>query len=346
MILDYLASILMERKYKRLTLQDREYIGKLLIQGFNQVQIAQFLGVHRSTISREIDRNKEGRLGYIFLLAQRKTEQRRAHYTKKLDRHAYLKQDIIKKLKLGWSPNQIAGRSKFSSGKTSISHETIYRYLFSEAGIEQKLYLLLHSRQKRRFPKIARRKVKRSLIPNRTSIHDRPESIASRQDFGHWEADLVCFSQNKKANIFTMRERKSRYMLALKNPNRSPHTINQTLLGREQLKYSLKIKSITFDNDIAFRQHEELARAFDATTYFCDPFKSHQKGAIENANRLLRRYCPRKGNIDALTQEELDGYIERINSRPLKCLGYKTPAEVYFKLAVDEINAAKKIKNI
>lgn len=91
-----------------------------------------------------------------------------------------------------------------------------------------------------------------------------------------------------------MRERKSRYMIALKNPNRNPHTINQTLLSNNQLQHILRVKSITFDNDISFRQHEKLAVAFESATYFCDPFKSHQKGGIENANRLLRRYCPLK----------------------------------------------------
>jgi transposase, IS30 family len=135
-------------------------------------------------------------------------------------------------------------------------------------------------------------------------------------------ADLVCFSQNRKANIFTMRERKSRYMVALKNTNRRPATINQTLLHNEQLKYRLRIKSITFDNDIAFRRHEELAQEYSAQTYFCDPFKSYQKGAIENANRQLRRYCSRKSDINALNQSELDSYIKKINNRPLKCLGY------------------------
>lgn len=164
----------MDRKYKRLTIQDREYIGKLLVEGYNQVEIAQLLGVNKSTISREISRNQEPRLGYIFQLAQYKTIGRRQRYQPKLEKHPWLLQDIIEKLKLGWSPNQIAGRSKCFSGKSLVCHETIYRYFFSEEGIRQKLYLYLPSRQKRRFPKIARRKVKRSLIPNRVSIHDRP----------------------------------------------------------------------------------------------------------------------------------------------------------------------------
>ena len=134
-----------------------------------------------------------------------------------------------------------------------------------------------------------------------------------------------------------MRERKSRYLIALKNSHRNPSTINQTLLKYQQLTSLLKVKSITFDNDISFRNHEELAKAFSAKTYFCDPSKSHQKGSIENANRTLREYCPRKIDIQSLEQKQLDEYIKLINECPMKRLGYKTPTEVYFKLIVDEI---------
>lgn len=331
----------MERKYRRLKLQDRELIGRLRIQGLNQSEIAQLLGVHKSTISRELKRNKEPRLGYIVYLAQNLAEQRRAHYQPKIESHPSLLRHVIDKLKLGWSPQQIAGRSRFLLGdKCYISHETIYNYIFSPRGKELKLYTYLRSRQKRRFPKIARKKNKRSLIPNRVSIHDRPEIINKRGEFGHWEADLIVFSYDKKANIFTMRERQSRYLIALKNQNRSPKTINESLL-QSDIKWSMRVKSITFDNDFAFRKHEQLAEAFTAKTYFCDPFKSHQKGSIENANKVLREYCPRKMDIASLKQEELSRYTELINDRPMKCLGYRTPKEVYLDLAVKDMQQKK-----
>lgn len=326
----------MEKKYKRLTLNDRELLGRLLVQGLNQSQIAELLGVHKSTVSREISRNKELRLGYIVNLAQYLTEKRRAHYKPKIESHPHLLNHILEKLKLGWSPAQIAGRSKLYGGKSLISHESIYTYIFSPQGKEQKLYAYLRSRQKRRFPKIARKKNKRSLIPNRTSIHERPEKIDNRDEFAHWEADLIVFSQDKRANILTMRERKSRYLIALRNDNRSPMTINQNLL-QSDIRLSMRVNSITFDNDISFRNHGELAESFSAKTYFCDPFKSYQKGSIENANRSLREYCPRKMDIQSLQQEELDRYVQLINNRPMKCLGYRTPQEVYFDLAVKSI---------
>lgn len=331
----------MERKYRRLKLQDRELIGRLQIQGLNQSEIAQLLGVNKSTISRELKRNKEPRLGYIVYYAQNLAEERRAHYRPKIESHPYLLNHVVEKLKLGWSPQQIAGRSRLLLGdKNTISHETIYNYVFSDRGKQLKLYTYLRSRQKRRFPKIARKKNKRSLIPNRVSIHDRPAIINKRDDFGHWEADLIVFSYDKKANIFTMRERKSRYLIALKNQNRSPTTINQSLL-QSDIRWSLRVKSITFDNDFAFRKHEQLAAAFTANTYFCDPFKSHQKGSIENVNRVLREYCPRKMDIAALKQEELSQYTALINDRPMKCLGYRTPKEVYFDLAIKDFHQQK-----
>lgn len=326
-------------KYKRLTYQDRELIGKLLLEKYNQTQIAALLGVHKSTISRELKRNRDNRLGYFFALAQYMSEQRRDKYLPKIERNPYLLKHIIDKLKEGWSPEQIAGRSRLKMHSSYwISHETIYAYIFSEKGKEQKLYSYLRSRRKRRFPKLARRKNKRSMIPNRVSIHDRPEAINSRKEFGHWEADLVVFSKDKRANIFTMRERKSRFFFALKNENRSPATINKTLLSDHHFSHLMQVKSITFDNDISFRNHEELADALGAKTYFCDPFKSHQKGAIENANRLLRQYCPRKIDIEALGQDKLTEYVRLINNRPMKCLGYKTPQEVHYQHALEFIN--------
>ncbi len=329
----------MGQKFRRLMVEDRELIGRLMCQGLNQSQIASLLGVHKSTISREVQRNKEGRLGYIVLLAQYKTEQRRSHYQPKIEKSPFLLNHVEEKLKLGWSPEQIAGRLKQGSHSAYICHESIYAYIFSPQGLEKKLYTYLRSRQKRRFPKIARRKTKRTLIPNRVSIHDRPSVVNSRETFGHWEADLIVFSQDKRANIFTIRERKSRYLVALKNENRSPSTINKTLLEHKQVNSLLRVKSITFDNDIAFTKHEQLADVFSAKTYFCDAYKSYQKGGIENANRQLRQYCSRKIDINALTQEELDRYVELINNRPMKCLGFKTPFETHLKLAVEEIES-------
>ena len=129
-----------------------------------------------------------------------------------------------------------------------------------------------------------------------------------------------------------MRERKSRYLIAVKNDNRSPATINKNLLSSD-VRLLLRVNSITFDNDISFRNHAELAESFSAKTYFCDPFKSYQKGGIENANRSLREYCPRKMDIQSLQQEEINRYVQLINNRPMKCLGYRTPEEVYFELA-------------
>lgn len=291
----------MARNFRRLTVKHREVISRLYYEGVKQIRIAQILGVHRSTVCRELKRNKFDNIGYIYLIAQEKNDKRRSNgYKNKIFRSSFLMDYVEDKLNLGWSPEQIAGRLNIGSTKPFISYETIYSYIFSQSGIEKKLYKLLKTRRKKRFPKIARKKNKRSLLPNRVSIHDRPQIVNTKEDFGHWKGDLIVFSTNKKANLFTMRERKSRYMIAIKNENRSPSTLNANLFNAEKLKYVLNIKSITFDNDIAFTKHELIAKNYSAKTYFCDPFESYQKGCIENGNRLLREYCVRKIDINNL----------------------------------------------
>lgn len=150
-----------------------------------------------------------------------------------------------------------------------------------------------------------------------------------RLDFGHWKADLIVFSQDKRANLLKLRERKSRYMIAIKNDNRCPDTIVTNLFEKYRLRWRSPFHSITFDNDISFIKHEKIANAFNSKTYYYEPYKSYQKGTIENSNCLLREYVPRKADILAISRLEIDKYVEIINNRPMKCLGYKSPDEVY-----------------
>lgn len=250
-------------------------------------------------------------------------------HRKKIDRSPVLQKHIFERLKEGWSPQQIAGRDKLDLGKVWVSHETIYKYIYSPNGIKDGLYKYLRSKRKKRYPKIGRKPNRRTLIPNRVSIHDRPETITNRLDFGHWEADLIVFSQDKRANLLTLRERKSRFMIAIKNMNRSPDTIVSNLFEKYRLHWRPPFNSITFDNDISFIQHERIAKEFESKTYFCDAYKSYQKGTIENGNRLLREYFPRNVDILAIQQKDIDRYVELVNNRPMKCLGYKTPDEIY-----------------
>ena len=206
----------MRHKYKQLTLEEREEIYKLEQQKIRKSDIADAVGHHKSTIYRELNRNKSS-AGYLPDTAH-KLFLDRCCKGLKIDRNPELKKYIIEKLNDDWSPEMIAGYLKKEKGITVISHETIYAYIYSKEGNKNKLYLTLRKRHKKRKSKMAK-KSKSSKIPNRVSIHDRPANIDTRDTFGHWEGDLVLFS-NTTTNLITLRERKSRLLVTVSGTRR------------------------------------------------------------------------------------------------------------------------------
>lgn len=245
-----------------------------------------------------------------------------------LDKDSELRNFMIDKLKQGWSPELIAGRLKQDNGYCVISHETIYRYIYSSKGMKLKLYKMLLKKRKFRYPRIKRR---RQAIANsrKTSIKERETEIDYRKTMGHWEGDLVIFRKTK-TNLFTLRERKSRLIVAIKNQTRNSISTANTLINYMQQNFSKSIKSLTLDNDVSFAKHMDIEKQMNTKVYFCEPYKSYQKGAIENANRLLRRKLPLPTNIDILGQDKIDEIVNTFNKRPMKCLNYKTPHEVFY----------------
>lgn len=208
----------MSRTFKQLTHEDRVAILTLLRAGFSKQRIAKELGFHRSTIYRELARNSS-RLGYFPFIAECSRIKERRKRSFKLNHDIKLRSYIFNKLKLSWSPEQIAGRLKIENqGKSVISHETIYAYLYSDYGIRNKYYHFLRKKRRFRYPKVSRKS--RIRIPNRISIHERDEEINSRIAIGHWEADLMHFGKKTQVNLITLRERHSRYMIAIKNSSR------------------------------------------------------------------------------------------------------------------------------
>lgn len=313
------------QQYRQLNSQDRFKIYYLLLDGFCQSEIARQLNFHRSTISREIKRNSN-KHGYTPGLADKVAVDRRYHKRSNFTVYPWLKEYVVYCLKAGWSPEQISGRLRLKYGKSVIAHETIYRFIYSDEGAERKLYLYLCKKKRARKRRGSRGT--RQMIPNRTSIHERPTMIEKRSSFGHWEGDLILFKKGVLANIITLRERKSRYIVTIKNENRRPketatNIINHMCLIKEH------IKSLTLDNGIEFKEHCLVADHLNLATYFCDPYKSFQKGSVENGNRLLRTPFPRDLDISAYTQEYITSQTNKINNKPMKCLGYKTPTEVF-----------------
>lgn len=311
----------MGRKYRQLTLEERCEIYWLHEGGMSLSGIAGKLSRDKSTISRELRRNVSKSGGYRPSVANKKSLAKRhiGHY--KLDRDKRLKCYILDKMRLGWSPQTIAGRLCYEEKTDKVCAETIYNYIYSSCfGRKHQLYNLL-CRQKPRRSKLRSRK-RRPKIPDRISIHKRPDEINQRLHEGHLEADLVLFGRKK--NLITLIDRKTRYLTIINNPE-GKNSINVINKIEEKTMNNLR-ESITFDNGLEFAKHHLLNKK-GVDTYFCDPYSSWQKGSVEHANGIIRRFLP-KSYSGEITDKMVDNLQNIINNMPRKILGYKTPAEI------------------
>jgi IS30 family transposase len=306
----------MENQYVHLCRAERDEIFRLLKGGISRREIAKQLGRSVSTVSREIARNSEY-LGYLPDTAQRKAAGRRCSWYFKIDRYPELKTALLEGLARRWSPDHIAATCY---GKTTFCQETIYRYIYhSEWAIKHGLYAFLWREKPRRTKRRCRKS--RSKIQGRISIHTRNDHINNRNHYHHWEADLMHFKKQKH-NLITAVERKSRLLLIVNNPDGKNAANVAKRLGEAIAPY--QPKSITLDNGLEFAAHQSLP----SKTFFCDPYSSWQKGSVENANGIIRKWLPKsyKGKI---TNKMLENIQNIINNRPRKILGYQTPAQVF-----------------
>lgn len=320
----------MNQKHTKLTAKERDQIAVLKASGSGVRAIAKELGRSPSTISDEINRNSFGE-HYVAIHAQaladdRKKQAGKRHPLKNPSVYKY----VLKKIRSGWSPEQISGRLKLKKPDNPywhICHESIYQFIYCEDQAHKKLWEYLPRKQTRRKRKTGR-KVHRSRIPDRVSIHLRSNAANDRTEFGHWEADSMVGRRQRGTAIHTEVERQTRYLQAAIKPNlESDSTIKvQTKIFRSVPKPARR--STTMDNGKEFVKHGKLHK-LGMDTYFADPYSSWQRGTNEYHNGLLRRYLPKKTSFDDLTQEELDSIVEEINNRPRKCLGYHTPNEMF-----------------
>lgn len=322
----------MKTAYQQLKIGDREKIAIFRAEGKPIRAIAKELGRHHSTILREIVRNGAP-INHGYYLPHRAQERSRfrkqeAGKRKRLKSKA-LRYYVIERLKLGWSPEQIAGRISVDFPETTISHEAIYQYIYADA-LHLRKYLARWHR-KRLFKRHSK-KHQRSHIPNRISIDERPASINDRIEFGHWEADSVVSKQDtSRLNVLV--ERQSRLVQITKMNNGSPNTTRYAISQRLLPLPIHARKSITYDNGFENLQHERINRILGTRSYFCHPFHSWEKGSVENTIGLIRRIL-RKGTAIAPLQNRTMRRIENLlNDRPRKCLGFRTPAESFGYLA-------------
>jgi transposase, IS30 family len=326
----------MGKQYAQLGLNDRIEIYRLHAAGKSHGEIARELGRHRSTIGREVERNakptKVWRGSYDPVRAHQLALRRRRWDCRfKLMRQPDLRDLVRTRLAMGWSPEQIAGRLTLDHGRTVISHESIYRFVYHRSAQKDYWHRLLPRRKSRRGRLARRGGSAASRILRRRPLHERPSEAQDRLDPGHWEADFMLFARYGH-NLLVLHERSTRLTLTLKPPNRLAKPTAEHLISLLQPIPAALRKTVSFDNGTEFAQHYSLTDQLSVQTFFCDPHAPWQKGGIENAIGRLRRALPRKTNLETLSHDQLKSITDNLNNTPRKCLDFKTPAEAFSKL--------------
>jgi IS30 family transposase len=315
------------------TLAEREEISRAVVAGQSVRSIAASLGRAPSTISREIKRNG-GREGYRANQADQGTWDRALRpQTGKLAENRRLAQIVAGKLQWQWSPEQIAGWLKETYPRDEsyqVSHETIYRSLYIQARGALKRELVEHLRRTRIMRRSRHHTQKtpdHGRILNTVSISERPATVDDRAVPGHWEGDLLCGSG--RSQIATLVERKTRYVMLVKVPTKDTKTVVTALIKHAHKLPDELYKSLTWDRGSELADHKRFTLATDIKVYFCDPQNPWQRGTNENTNGLLRQYFPKGTDLSLHSQAKLNAVARRLNERPRKTLGFKTPAQQF-----------------
>lgn len=314
-----------------LNLAEREEISRGIVAGLSVRAIASKLGRSPSTVSREINRNG-GRANYRAAPADQNAWDRAQRPKRcKLVRNRALARIVESKLRLLWSPEQIAGwlkRSFPADERYQVSHETIYRSLFVQARGALKKELQLYLRSKRTIRRAKQSSLKGSGLggmPDAVSIRERPASVEDRAVPGHWEGDLI--EGPNGSCIATLVERHSRYLMLIKLDNKKTETVVTALIKQARRLPDELYKSLTWDRGFEMRDHQRFTLETNIQIYFCDPQSPWQRGTNENTNRLLRQYLPKRTDLSVHSQAELDKIARQLNERPRKTLDYETPAD-------------------
>lgn len=316
------------RCYSHLSDDEREQIGLARTLGHSIGAIAQAIGRPKSTISRELSRNKvpSGRYSPLHAAGAYQLRRRREAL---IERDRALRTFVVDRLAEGWTPEQISGWLKAGNEHRlpAVGCETIYAFIYRAAQRAEQLWRYLTRRHKRRRPR--RSRPSQDTIQDRVSIHERPKTVDGRTEGGHWEGDLIICKRTRP--VLVLHERKSRVTLAARLAGKTAaETISVMLAVFARMEPALR-KSITFDNDTVFAQHALLRTMRAMTTWFCDAYASWQKGGVENANGRLRRWLPRQIDIDQVSDEEIQDIVITANLTPRKCLGFKTPFQAILK---------------
>jgi IS30 family transposase len=325
----------MTKNYTQLSLIQRYQIEAFIKAGMKQKKIAEHLGVNPSTISRELKRNTAQRGStagtYWATNAQRRTEQRHQFKPKLVKFNLAMKKQAVRWLsKEKWSPELISVKGK-ETGKCPLSIEWLYRWIWqskhgNKAADKPYKRIYLHLKHARRRKKRTNQKDNRGIIPNRVPIEKRPKIVGKRNRPGDIEVDFM-MGKNHKGALLVMTDRATLHTSLHKLSNRRSETVSKAIIKKlEQADYPMH--TVTFDNDLGFANHTEVAEALNVDTYFTRPYTSQDKGTVENRIGQIRRFFPKKTDLSMVTDYQVKRVEQLLNNRPVRKFNYLTPNQV------------------
>jgi len=311
------------RTYKQLTQEQRYQIYALMRMGHNQTEIAEVVSVHKSTVGRELQRNR-GQRGYRPKQAHQLALSRRNKAKRRIQPETW--ELIEAKLRPDWSPEQISGWLIREEG-IRVSHERIYQYILADKQAGGDLYCHLRCQKKRR--KRYGGYDRRGQLPHRRSIEERPEIVDQRERLGDWEVDTI-LGKGRRQAIVTLTERKTRLALIRKVDRPTAQAVQVAIIHLLKPWTSL-VHTLTADNGKEFAGHQEISHILEADFFFAHPYAAWERGSNENMNGLLRQYFPKGRDFDTISEEEVEAVIFKLNHRPRKCLAFNSPFQELFK---------------
>jgi IS30 family transposase len=317
-----------KNSYNHLSKKERYEIKEMIDKGKVITEIAGILNRSKGAISMEINRNKED--GKYMPCAAHKKYEERLHKEDalKIEKSAFLQVYIAKGMTIySWAPDVIAGRLKLDKGAETVSTESIYRYVYtSPIAIKAGLYRYLPQKKLKRQERGKR--VKRVIIPNRTSIHERPAIANHKKELGHVEVDLTFHKGNQSRNIGVMVDKATQKVFLILNKSKTSLAVTTGFMKKISLIPEKLRKTLTMDNGKEFVGHMAY-KLMSFKTYFCDAYRPRQKALVEKMNSMIHRILPKNIDINTVTQEVLDNVENILNNMPRRIFGYKTPNEIW-----------------
>ena len=325
-------------KMAHFSFEERVRIEIYLGEGLSKRKIANRLCRTHGAVQKEIARNSvRGR--YTALKAQVKSYQRRWRVQKdvlKIAVISVLRKYVETHLQQYWSPESISGRLKYVDKHLPyVGKDAVYAFVASVHGRSLERYLWWKGKK-------YKLSIPREAILGRTMIDERPKSVDTRRYYGDWEGDFIVSGKDGSGALLVLVERKSRYVIIWKLPDRKIATVN-AVLGLTFGGGQLVMRSFTIDNDISFRMHEEMSEIIGAPVFFCHPYHSWEKGAVEKMNQLIRRFVPKRSDISKVSEDTIRWIEGILNNKPLECLQFKTPAEMFARSAKLKTFVVKKM---